>query len=259
MRFATLLIATLVLTATAASAKIVTKDVDYKHGDVALRGFLAYDDSRQSAPGVLIVHEWWGLNDYVKGRARQVAELGYVAFALDMYGAGVTTDDPAKAGELAGAARAGVAKARERAMLGLQTLRDQPMVDKSRVAAMGYCFGGTVALELARAGADLKSVISFHGGLETTQPAAGKITPSILVLHGMDDPMVPPEQVMGFVEEMRAADADYQIVAYGNAVHAFTNPNADKYNLPPVKYNQKADRRSWEAMKAFLAETIGTK
>lgn len=260
MRTFTLITATLIFLSSFARAEIVTKDIEYKHGDKVLRGFLAYDDKVQNAPGVVVYPEWWGLNDYIKGRAREVAALGYVAFAADMYGPENVTTDPAKAGEWAGAAKKDNALFRDRATLAIETLRAQPQVDKSRIAATGYCFGGTVALEMARAGADLKGVVSFHGGLDTPEPAEqGQIKASVLVLHGAADPMVPPEQVLEFTREMDAAGADWQLIAYGDAVHAFTNPDADTFNLPPVKYNAKADARSWEAMKDFLAEVLKQK
>jgi dienelactone hydrolase len=238
-------------------AAIHTESVEYKDGDTVLEGYLAYNDAvKGRRPGVLIVHEWWGLGEHQKRRARMLAELGYVAFALDMYGKGKLTDDPAQAGTWAGKLRGDPALAKQRFEAGLKVLREHERTDPARIAAIGYCFGGGICLEMARMGVDLDGVVSFHGTLKSAVPEAERkpITAKILVCHGADDPHVPPADVLAFMEEMRAAGADWQLIAYGGAVHSFTNPEADR---PDAHYNEKADRRSWEAMKQFLAEVFG--
>ena len=245
--------------AASAHAAIQTKEVEYEHGGTKLQGFLAYDDAAQGKrPGVMVIHEWWGNNDYARRRAEDLARLGYVGFAIDMYGKGVRAKSVEEAGKMSGQFKSDRKLMRERAAAGLEALRKQPQVDASKVAAIGYCFGGTVALELARAGADLAGVVSFHGALDTPMPAeAGQVKAKILVLHGADDPFVPPEQVHEFLKEMQAAEADWQLVAYGNAVHSFTNPEVDKIGLDGAKYNREADQRSWKAMQVFFDEIFG--
>ena len=244
------------LVAASARAAVRTEAVEYKHGNVVLEGYMAWDDAIQGKrPAVLVTHEWWGLSDYAKMRARQLAQLGYVAFALDMYGKGVMADNAQKAGELAGALRKDRTLMRERAKAGLDVLLKHPLTDARRVAAIGYCFGGGVSLELARSGADLAGVVSFHGNLDTPNPADAKnIKGRVLVLHGAEDPSVPMKQVNDFMDEMRQAKVDYQINMYGGAVHAFTNPAAGNDPARGAAYNASADHRSWEAMKVFFAE-----
>jgi dienelactone hydrolase len=242
--------------ATGAQAAIRTEKVVYRHGDTELVGFLAYDDAvKGTRPGVLVAPEWWGLNDYARRRAEQLAGLGYVAFALDMYGKGKTTSDPKEAGQLAGTFRNDRRLMRARASAGLDVLKNRPQVDPARLAAIGYCFGGTVVLELARSGADLKGVVSFHGGLATPNPADAKnIKGKVLVLHGADDTFESSAEIAAFQEEMRQARVDWQMVYYGGAVHSFTNPDADRAGIKGVAYNEAADRRSWQAMRDFFAE-----
>ena len=243
----------------AARADIKTQSVDYTDEDQAtLKGYLVYDDAAQGKrPGVLVVPEWWGVNDYVKSRAQQLARLGYVAFVADIYGHGFVTDDPKVAGERAGQAKE-KGWLRSRGKLALEQLRKNERVDAEKIAAIGYCFGGTTVLELARAGEDLDGVVSFHGGLDTKQPAKqGQLKTKILVLHGAADPLVPPEQVRAFEDEMKQAKADYKIIPYADAKHAFTNPDADKYGLPPVSYNKSADEQSWKEMQSFFAQIFG--
>ena len=240
-----------------AEAKLVTKTVDYRQGDTVLEGYLAYDDAfKGKRPGVLVLHEWNGLGTYVKRRVEQLARLGYVAFGADIYGKGIRPATPeAAAREAAKYRGADRSLLRERGLAGLDELRKQPNVDAGRLAAIGYCFGGTAVLELARSGADLKGVVSFHGGLDTPNPAdARNIRAKVLVFHGADDPHVPPPQVAAFQEEMRKGGVDWQMVFYGGAVHSFTNPDSGNDLSKGVAYNEKADRRSWEAMKLFLAE-----
>lgn len=241
-----------------AQAGVKTEVVEYRHGDVVLEGYLAYDDSIQGKrPGVVVVHEWNGHTPYVRMRAEQLARLGYVAFALDMYGKGVRAKDAKEAAALAGIYMGDRKLMRARAAAGLEVLRNRPEADPARLAAIGYCFGGTTVLEMARGGADLVSVVSFHGLLDTPNPGdARNIKGKVLVLHGGDDPFVPMKQVEAFQEEMRKGGVDWQFISYGGAVHRFTNPEAGSDNSKGAAYNERADRRSWEAMKAFFAETF---
>lgn len=241
-----------------ARAEVKTEVVEYRDGDVVLEGYIAYDDAfRGKRPGVLVAHEWNGHNPYVRKRAEQLARLGYVAFALDMYGKGVLAKDAKEAAALAGIYKGDRKLMRARAGAGLAVLRDRPEADPTRLAAIGYCFGGTTVLELARGGADLVSVVSFHGNLDTPAPQdARNIKGKVLALHGGDDPYVPAKQVEDFQEEMRKAGVDWQFVSYGGAVHSFTNPGAGSDNSKGAAYNERADRRSWAAMEAFFGETL---
>jgi dienelactone hydrolase len=263
---ATLSALAMALSLASAHASIVTRDVSYTHNGVSLRGFLAYDDSKVKdgkIPGVLIVHEWWGLNDYVKGRAVQVAQLGYVAFALDMYGAGVVASDPKGAGQLAGQFY-GKPLMAERAQAGLDQLLATGLVDPARVAAIGYCFGGSTAQALAYSGAPLAGIVSFHGGLiPASADAVAKNKAKFLICHGALDPSAKPEDITAYLKSMNDAKFDYRFVQYAGALHAFTNPGADAKAaaFPQMKgfigYSPTADRRSWEDMKAFFAEIFG--
>jgi dienelactone hydrolase len=248
--------AAVLFTAANAAAQVKTRVVEYKHGDITLEGFLAWDSKGAAKkPGVVVVHDWMGVGPNVKKRAEQLAALGYVAFAADIYGKGVRPADGKAAAELAGKLKADRALLRARAQAALDELRKQPNVDGAKIAAIGYCFGGTTALELARSGADLLGVVSFHGGLDTPNPADAKnIKAKILALHGADDPFVPEPQVKGFEDEMRAAKVDWQLVKYSGAVHAFTVPEAGSDNSKGAAYNEKADKRSWIAMKDFFDE-----
>ncbi|HWE04536.1 MAG TPA: dienelactone hydrolase family protein [Tepidisphaeraceae bacterium] len=247
--------------ANVAQAEIKTETVQYKAGDIEAHGFLAYDDNKAAGkrPGVVIVPEWWGLTDYAKSRAQQLARLGYVALAADVYGNGQTTDDPKQAGKWAGALRAGDRKElRARVAAALERLKSDPNVDPTRMAAIGYCFGGTAALELARSGAAVRAVVAFHSDLSTAQPAqAGQVKAKILVCHGADDTFESPEQIAAFQDEMRKAKIDWEMNVYGHAVHAFTNPDADRHGIPGIAYNKEADHRSFEAMIALFNEVFG--
>ncbi|GAB4255495.1 MULTISPECIES: dienelactone hydrolase family protein [Deferrisoma] len=236
-------------------AGLVTRSVEYRHGDAVLEGYLAYDDAvAGKRPGVLVVHEWWGLNEYTRMRTEQLARLGYVAFAADIYGKGKRAADPAEARHLAGLFRKDQALLRERALAGLRVLREHELVDPDRVAAVGYCFGGTTVLELARANAPVRGVVSFHGGLRMADPKATReVGPRVLVCHGADDPFIPEEDIRAFQEEMRRAGADWQMIFYGGAKHSFTNPWA-KGKLAGAQYHEPSAKRSWEHMKLFLAE-----
>ncbi|MGO9612273.1 MAG: dienelactone hydrolase family protein [Dissulfurispiraceae bacterium] len=239
-----------------AHAALHTEFVQYQHGNTMLEGYLAYDDTVVGKrPGVLLVHEWWGLNSYIMKRAEKLAKLGFIAFAIDMYGKGKRTTDPEEAGVLAGIYKADRNLMRSRAAAGLQVLIKQKQTDARRVAAIGYCFGGTTVLELARSGADIAGVVSFHGTLDTPDPSDAKnIKGSVLVLHGADDPFVPAAQITAFQDEMRQANVDWQMIFYGGAVHSFTNPESGNDKTKGVAYDERADRRSWEAMRLFFRE-----
>lgn len=247
----------LILTA-AASAQVVTEAVAYKHGDVSLEGFLAYDKSVSGKrPAVLIVHEWWGLNDFAKDRARRLAEMGYVAFAVDMYGKGVQTSDPAEAGKLAGQFKENRQLMRDRAKAGYDALAANERVDRSRIAAIGFCFGGTTVLQMAYSGLDLAGVVSLHGGLVAPQDAdTGKIKAKLLVLHGAEDSLVPEEQVAAFRDGLRKANADWRLIYYGGAKHSFTNPASTALKMDGVGYDEKTERRSFAQMRLFFDEVI---
>lgn len=248
------------------NAKIITKPVAYEHAGVKLEGYLAYDDAKVSAgkkaPGVLVIPEWWGLTDYPRSRAEQLAKLGYVAFAADMYGAGVTTTDPKTAGELAGQFY-GKPLMAGRAQAGLDQLLATGLVRPTQVAAIGYCFGGSTAQALAYSGAPLAGIVSFHGSLiPASAEAAEKTRAKILVCHGAVDPFISAEEIAAFMKGMNEGKFDYQFVSYAGAVHAFSNPGADqiaKATGLPIAYNAAADQRSWAHMKAFFSEIFATK
>jgi dienelactone hydrolase len=248
----------IVLNSWAASAEIRSQTVLYKQGDTVLEGYVAYDDAITGPrPGVLLSHQWKGLTAYEKKRAEMLAKLGYVAFAVDIYGRGVRADNPQDASALAAKYKNDRALLRQRVQAGLKAMLERPEVDPRRVAAIGYCFGGTTVLELARSGADLAGVVSFHGGLNTPIPAGpSEVKARVLVLHGADDPFVPAAEVNAFAGEMRQAKVDWQLVAYGGAVHSFTDWNAGSDNSKGAAYNQQADQRSWNAMRAFFNEIL---
>ncbi|HEY9910158.1 MAG TPA: dienelactone hydrolase family protein [Thermosynechococcaceae cyanobacterium] len=255
--FATLLAPIASLTfALSAQAALRTQVVEYKQGNAVLEGYLVYDDKFQGQrPGVMVVHEWTGLGNYVKGRADQLASLGYVAFAADIYGKGIRPSNPKDAAVQAKIYRDDRKLLRDRAKAGLAVLQQNALTDKTRIAAIGYCFGGGAVLELARSGAPVAGVVSFHGNLDTPNPADAKnIQSKVLVLHGADDPRVPPAQVQAFEQEMRQAAVDWQFVSFGGTVHSFTNPAAGNDNSKGSAYNAKADRRSFTAMQQFFAE-----
>jgi dienelactone hydrolase len=237
-------------------AKMHTETVEYKQGDVVGEGYLAYDDELSSLrPGILIVHEWKGLGPYAKSRAEELARLGYVAFALDMYGKGVRPETNEEASAQAGIFYKDIPLMRARATAGLQVLKSQKNVDTTRLAAIGYCFGGKTVLELARSGAPLVGVVSFHGGLATSNPDdARNIKGKVLVCHGGSDPYVPADQVAAFEDEMTKAKVDWQVIVYGGAVHSFTNPASGNDPSAGAAYDEKADHRSWAAMRQFFDE-----
>jgi len=231
-------------------------DIEYVHDGVRLVGRLAVDDERPGRrPAVLIAHDAAGLSDHPKDTARRLAELGYVAFALDYYGDGKPLP-PDQVGERFGALSGDVDRIRAIARAGLEVLLASEYADPDRVAAIGYCMGGTVSLELARSGAALGAVVGFHSGLATSRPEdASRIKGKVLVCIGADDPIIPPDQRAAFEDEMRAAGVDWQMHLYGGAVHSFTNPLADG-SMPAIKYDRRADSRSWQAMLALFAEVF---
>jgi dienelactone hydrolase len=234
-------------------------DIDYRDDAMICRGFIAYDDMASGKrPGVLVFHEGLGLGEHIIERTRRVAKLGYVALAADMFGDRRQARDLEDLRALVGDLRNEPLRLRARARAALATLASLPQVDAERLCAIGFCFGGSVVLELARDGADLKGVVSFHGVLETKAPASpGKVKASVLVLTGGDDPLAPPEHVVALENEMRAAGVrDWQVVTYGNTHHAFTNPAADGSFLSGTLYNEQSDRRSWAAMTSFLDEVL---
>ena len=248
--------ALLLSAAVPSQAKVITKLVDYQQSDTVLQGYLAYDDTfKGKRPGILVAHQWKGLSEYEMRRADMLAELGYVAFALDLYGKGVRPKDTKEAGELAASFKANRPLWRERARAATITLRKQPLVDVQRLAIIGYCLGGGTALELARSGADLDGFVSFHGSLDTPTPADAKnIKGEVLVLHGAIDPFAPAEQVEALRKELLDAKVPFQIDLYGNVVHSFTEIEAGTDISKGAAYNAKADRRSWQTMKNFLNE-----
>ena len=258
------LLFTFLALALCARAALVTKTVAYEQGGVKLESYLAYDDQTKTLrPGVLVVPEWWGLNDYAKGRARQLAQLGYVALAVDMYGGGQATTDPKKAGELAGQFY-GKPLMAERAQAALDQLLQTGLVDARKVAAIGFCFGGTVCQTLAYSGAPLAGIVSFHGSLVPASPeAAAKNRARFLICHGALDPFTKPEAIAAFKQSLDDGKIDYQFVTYSGAVHAFTNPDADALavatGLKGIGYNEAAARRSWQLMQQFFGEIFATK
>ncbi|MEX0774422.1 MAG: dienelactone hydrolase family protein [Phycisphaeraceae bacterium] len=255
----TVIVMVMLALAVAANAAIHTEAVPYTDGGVKLIGYLAYDDTvTEKRPAVLVVPEWWGLNDYAKRRARELAELGYVALAVDMYGQGKTTTDPKQAGQWAGEVRKDLNLMRQRAAKALDLVKQDPRVDAQHVGAIGYCFGGGVVLELARSGAAVEVVVSFHGTVTTQQPAEkGRIKARVLICNGADDTAVSPQDRAALQQEMDAAGADWTWIDFAHAVHAFTNPAADGSFNKNVKYDEKADKRSWAIMKLWLAEALG--
>lgn len=239
-----------------ANAKVVTRTVSYMHGGAALEGYLAYDDAISGkVPGVLVVHEWWGLNDYARGRAKQLAQLGYVAFAVDMYGKGKSTQHPDQAGAWMKEVNSNMGAWQKRANAGLEILKRQPQVDPHRIAAIGYCFGGATVQVLAYSGADLKGIVSFHGSLVPPSEAQAKQTKAkFLICHGAQDPMNNPEALSRYVVALNASTIDWQLIALGNTRHSFTNPDAGKHGMAALAYNPASDRRSWQYMRSFFDE-----
>jgi dienelactone hydrolase len=248
----------------AAQAAVRGEEVNYEANGTTLKGYIAYDDAiKGKRPGVLVVHEWWGQNEYARKRARMLAELGYTALAVDMYGEGWTADNPKDAGDLAYGISSDMPLEKERFEAGMQFLLNHATVDPNEIAAFGYCFGGGVVLNMARIGENLKGVASFHGVLGTDYPARPwKIKARIISFSGDADPMIGADKVAAFRKEMDAAGANYRVVVYPGAKHAFSNPEADelgkKFNLP-IAYDAAADKDSWAQATVFLREVFATK
>jgi dienelactone hydrolase len=240
-----------------AKSKVEGKVVEYTADGVVMKGYLAYDSNiKVKRPGVLVVHEWWGLNDYARKRARMLAALGYTALAVDMYGEGKQATHPDDAGKFSSELMKNFDTAKARFTAAMEFLKKQPSVDPAQIAAIGYCFGGGIVLNMARQGVDLKGVASFHGSLAAVTPTVpGAVKAKILVLHGADDKFTTPEQIEAFQKEMKAAGADFRLIVYPGATHSFTNPDADVYAKKfhmPIAYNASADSKSWAEMKKFL-------
>jgi len=257
MRGSMAILAALALTIPAA-AKVKTELVEYKQGDVVLQGYICYDESMTGKrPGILVVHDWLGVSDDTKMRAEMLAGLGYVALTADIYGKGVRPKNAQEAQAEVGKYYGDRTLWRARAKAGLDFLAARPEVDPARLGAMGYCFGGGTVLELARSGAPVKGTVTFHGSLSTPTPDDAKnIKGKVLVLHGADDPYVKQADVTAFMDEMRKAGVDWQLVQYSGAVHAFTIKREGTDNSKGAAYNAEADRRSWEAMKDFWKEVF---
>ncbi len=258
MTRAALLALAMSLPAVTPAAEFITRAVEYRDGEAVLEGWLAFDPAGPARrPGVLVVPNWLGVGPQAKDTAQRLARLGYVALVADVYGKGVRPASGKEAGPLAGKYKGDRPLLRARIRAAHEALLRQPGVDPARVAALGYCFGGSTVLELARSGAPVAGVVSFHGGLSSPTPADAKaIRGKVLVLHGADDPFVPEAEVKAFEDEMRAAGVDWQLVKYSKAVHSFTDPDAGSDNAKGAAYNPVADRRSWEALRDFLAEVL---
>jgi len=248
-----------------AHAAIKEEPVTYKDGETTMKGFIVYDDAAKGKrPGIVMVHEWWGITKHVHNEARKLAQQGYTAFIADMYGDAKTADNPKDAGALSGGVMKNPKAMESRFNAARDNLAKHASVDASRIGAVGYCFGGAVVINMARSGADLAGVAGFHAslGLNTPAPAPGSVKAKVLVLNGADDPFVKPEQYATLKKEMEAAKADYRVIAYPGAVHAFTNPEATeagkKFNLP-LKYDPKADKESKAEASKFFAGVFGKK
>jgi dienelactone hydrolase len=249
---------TLLLAAGTAGAAVKTKEIEYEHDGTKFKGYLAYDDGATGKrPGVLVVHEYWGLNDYAKKRATMLAELGYVAFCPDMFGNGQVTEHPKEAAKMAQTVRMNVKTWRARAEAALKVLTEQDQVDKTKLAAIGYCFGGSTALQLACGGAPLKAVVTFHAGLPTlTEEDAKAVKAQLLICHGADDSFVSKESIDAFKAALDKAGVKYQFESYPGAVHSFTVPDADKKEIKGMAYNEEADKKSWKQMLDLFKEVF---
>jgi dienelactone hydrolase len=241
------------------SAAVKTKEIEYDHDGTKLKGLLVFDDAGTGKrPGVLVFHEWWGLNDYAKKRASMLAELGYIAFCADMYGEGKVTEHPKEAGKMAQEVRMNAKLWQGRAQAALKVLQSQENVDGDKLAAIGYCFGGSTALTLAYTGAPLKAVTTFHAALPTpTDEQAKSIKARLLICHGADDGFVPQESIDKFKAAIDKAGVKYHFESYPGAVHSFTVPEADKKEIKGMAYNEAADKKSWQQMQDLFKETLG--
>ena len=259
MQLKALVILSSMLLTTAVHAEIISKEIDYKQGDTVMKGMLAYDDDiKGKRPGVLIVHEWWGHNKHARDKATMLAKEGYVAFAVDMYGDRKNADHPDDAGKFSSAVAGNMPLAKARFTAAMDTLKQQPNVEAEQLAAMGYCFGGGVVLNMARMGVELKGVSSFHGSIATKNPAKkGDIKTRIRVFNGEADPFVKAEQITALKAEMKDAGVDFEFINYPGVKHSFTNPDADatgkKFNLP-LQYDAAADKDSWQKNLEFFDE-----
>ena len=241
---------------------VVGEEITYSNGNIEMKGYLAYDKNQEGKrPGVLVVHEWWGHNEYARMRAKKLAELGYVAFAIDMYGGGKIAGHPDDAGKFTQEVMSNLDEATSRFNEALTTLTSQSMVDAEKTAAIGYCFGGSVVLSMANAGIDLDAVAAFHAGLGLPiQPESGKVTAKVLVCNGADDPFIPQEQTDAWKQSMDDAGVNYTYVAYPGATHSFTSPFADSLGIKfelPLAYDAEADKQSWEEMKSLFENVFG--
>ena len=248
----------------ASLAAVVGQEVEYKAGDTTLKGYIAWDDAiKGRRPGVMVVHEWWGLNDYARMRARMLAEMGYTAMAVDMYGNGKQAEHPDDAGKFASEARKSLPVAEGRFKAAMALLQKQQSVDPKQIAAIGYCFGGGIVLEMMRRGVNLVGVASFHGTLPgKTIAKPGSVKTKVLVLNGADDPFTTPDQIAAFKQEMATAKIDYRFISYPGAKHGFTNPESDKYGKEfnmPLAYNAEADANSWQELDLFFREIFKKK
>jgi dienelactone hydrolase len=247
----------IILSPSLSHAEIIGKAIEYSTGNSTLKGYLAYDNTfKGKRPGVLVVHEWWGLTDYPKKRADMLASLGYVAFAADMYGDGKTAENPGDAQKYAGESMKDMSLLKAKFLAGVDLLKKNEFVDSTRIAAIGYCYGGGVVLNMARDGIDLKGVVSFHGSLSTAKTAQkGSIKTKILVCNGGADKFISQSDIANFKQEMKTAGVDFRFLSYKGATHAFTNPAATdlgkKFNMP-IAYNKKADMKSWKEMRNFF-------
>jgi len=260
---ARLVFAALFALALPAYAAVKEEPVTYKAGGTVMKGFVVYDDAvKGKRPGIVLVHEWWGITDHIRNEARRLAAQGYTAFVADMYGDAKTADNPKDAGMLAGSVMKNPDAMRARFNAARAALARHASVDARRIGAAGYCFGGTVAHNMVRAGADLAGIVMFHAGLATNTPAPKSVKAKVLVLNGADDPLVKPDQIEGFKKDMAAAKADYKFVNYPGAVHAFTNPAATetgkKFNMP-VAYNAEVDKQAKAEADRFFAAVLKRK
>lgn len=240
-----------------ALAEVKTRTIEYKDGDATLKGVLAWDDAASGKrPGVLVVHEWWGLNDYAISRTRKLAEEGYVAFALDMYGDDKVTEHANEAGEWSKQISSNIDAWVARANAGLAVLKAQPQTDAAKIAAIGYCFGGSTVMQMAYAGSDVKAVASFHGSLPPAGEEVTSIAPRVFVAHGRDDGFIPADRIVAFQAGLDRAKANWEMTIYSGARHGFTNPDAAKFGLDGLAYNETADKHSWAAMLQLFNETL---